>query len=289
MFYKYIKIFILSFLIYFCATNPLLAFDKRAVKIYNEGMDLNYLEKYDEAINCFKEALEIDPTFLEAYNALAASYENIGSDNEALKTYEILFSKTSNDYDLAYKIGLMYSEIFNKEKTAYYLKKIPPENKNYGDARDLARCLGINIDINPNIKPKISNFENNKLPKDNSGKSLVKKFAGPAGIAKDNEGNIYVADFSDNSIIQINTHGEKRVLFKGSPLDRPLGLAIDIFNNIYVANYNSNEILKISLENNTIKVLFKNVSKPYYLMVDSLGYLYVTEQGTNALSKFKVF
>ena len=282
-----IKVLIIITFVCFLGTNPCFAFDSRAVKLYNEGMDLNFIEKNADAIVCFEQAVKIDPTFTEAYRALAATYEKTGDTKSAVRTYEILFGKTMPDYELAYKIALYYKESGDKDKAVFYLKKIPPENALYKKARELAASMDMTLDVDKNIR--VSTFGTGSKKVINSEKILIEKFMGPAGIAKDGSGNIYVADYSDNSIVQINNRGEKRVLFKGKPINGPLGLAIDIFNNIYVANYNSDEILKISLKNNSIKVLYRNINKPYYLMVDSCGYLYVTEQGKNTLSKLKVF
>lgn len=280
---------ILFVFVFFCGTNSAVSFDKKAIKLYNEGMDLNFSGNTDRAIYCFKESLKIDPTFPETYKALAATYEQTGKNKKALKIYEILFEKTPSDYDLAYKIALLHAESFNKEKTVYYLKKIPPEHSRYKDARTLARSSEIVSNLKPFSEYETKNSEKTPGIKKKPKKVIIGKFTGPAGVAKDSKGNLYVADYTDNAIIQINMAGEKRVIFKGKPLNGPLGLAVDIFDNIYAANYNSGEILKISLKYNTGTVLFKNVNKPYYLTVDSSGNLFVTEQGSHILSKFKVW
>jgi len=291
---KQLKIFIICvFLCFGCflLAKSAFSYEVEAVKAYNEGIDLNYQERYDEAIFCFEEALETDPTFLDAYRNLAATYEQIGNDKKAVKIYEILYAKNPADYEIVYKLAFLYGNFYNKEKAAFYLKKIPPESAKYKEALVLAKSLGIQINIIsiPASAKKPQTIRTKVKSTVKPVKSKISGFDGPAGIAKDSKGNLYVANFSDNSIIQINSQGVKRVLFKDKPLNGPLGLAVDIFDNIYVANYASNQILKISLKNNTINILYKNLNRPYALLVDSSGYLYVTEQGSDSLSKFKVF
>jgi tetratricopeptide (TPR) repeat protein len=45
----------------------------------NKGFVLNKLEKYQEAIDCFSKAIEIDPTSdVNAYTHMATSLEKLG-------------------------------------------------------------------------------------------------------------------------------------------------------------------------------------------------------------------
>lgn len=283
---NFLKLLFCSLAICFITGNSAYSYEVSAVKAYNQGMDLNYQGKYEEAITCFKHALELDPTFLEVYSVLGATYEQTGDNAKAIESYKSLLAKNPKDYETAYKIALKYSEDdLNKDKTAYYLKKIPSESSRYKDAKVLAESLGIKLDLIP-VQHAV-----NKTPVQpkKEVKTVIAGFIGPAGVAKDSKGNLYVANYGDNSIVQISRLGAKRVLFKGAPLKGPLGLAIDLFDNIYVANYAADEILKISLKTNSVNVLYKNVSRPYYIILDSSGYLYVTEQGSNSLAKFKVF
>lgn len=85
-------------------------------------------------------------------------------------------------------------------------------------------------------------------------------FYGPAGVAMDSSGNLYVADYFNNDIREITSAGVVS-LFAGSSTQvagnangtgsaatftNPAGVAVDSSGNIYVADENNNEIRKIT-------------------------------------------
>ena len=94
-----------------------------------------------------------------------------------------------------------------------------------------------------------------------------------------------MAEFRTNSIVFINSNGDKKILAKGGVLNGPVGLAFDKKDNLYVANYGADQIILISATDKTPKVLPFNVKKPYFLMIDESGILYVAEQGSNSVSE----
>src|SRR5207248_11108706 len=54
---------------------------------YAVAQGLRYAGKSDEAIQAFKKAIELDPSFRSAYGSLAAVYWKLGTQAEASKSY----------------------------------------------------------------------------------------------------------------------------------------------------------------------------------------------------------
>ena len=108
----------------------------------------------------------------------------------------------------------------------------------------------------------------------------------PTGITTDSDGNIYVATFSDNSIIKITPDGKRQVFIKSPKIDGPISLASDSLGNIYVSNYNANNVLKITTQG-IIEVLVEKLDKPYGLHVEG-NMLFITCQGSNSVLRQKI-
>ncbi len=65
--------------------------------------------------------------------------------------------------------------------------------------------------------------------------------SGPDGLAFDKSGNLYVANFFDNTVDKI-TPGGVVSTFINTGLNGPKGLAFDSSGNLFVANFNIGEI-----------------------------------------------
>src|SRR5882757_389202 len=77
------------------------------------------------------------------------------------------------------------------------------------------------------------------------------QFSSPAGVARDNSGNFYVADSGNNRVEKFNSSGvyQSQVGINGSgngQFNTPQGLAIDSAGNIFVADYGNNRVQKFN-------------------------------------------
>ncbi|OGI00563.1 MAG: hypothetical protein A2Y25_07655 [Candidatus Melainabacteria bacterium GWF2_37_15] len=250
-------------------------YDSKAIKAYNNGIDLTTQEKYNEAVLSLEDAVKIEPSFTDAYYNLGILYQYLGNIDKALESYQAILQYNPKDYEVIQKIAVIYHNKGNKEKVLEYIKKIPTTDPNYGLIAELMKTA----------QSVQAQAEKTHQIKDVKKCETYSGFEGPTGIARDSKGNLYVANFSDNSIISINNTGERKVLAKDGVINGPLGLVIDKNDNIYVANYESNQIVVIPANNRTPQVLPFIVKKPYFLMLDNAGILYVTEQGTNSVSQ----
>ncbi len=68
-------------------------------------------------------------------------------------------------------------------------------------------------------------------------------FSAPTGMAIDQEGAIYVTNWSGNSVVKINKNGKKEAIGQG--VSSPSGIAVDAQKNVYVASYSDNTITLI--------------------------------------------
>jgi sugar lactone lactonase YvrE len=147
------------------------------------------------------------------------------------------------------------------------------------------------------------------------GTGMSAQFNNPAGVIMDPDGNLYVADYSNNKIRKVTTSGAvTSPIGSGSaaftdamgPLaafNGPFGITIDPARNLYVADWNNNRIRKISMPqfdvttfagnastafaegDATTKATFKN---PAGIVIDAQGssyVFYVTDAGNNRIRK----
>ncbi len=77
--------------------NRALNFSKKIPEVfYNKGYLLNKKGRFQEAIDCFNSALDLDPLFYEAMNNIGISYIKIGERKEAKKHFKKVLSKAKN-------------------------------------------------------------------------------------------------------------------------------------------------------------------------------------------------
>ena len=268
-----------------------------AVKYYNAGIEFVQKDDYQSASNSFQKALEYDPEFIDAYYNLGSIYEHFGDYETALFAYSQVVAIEPRDYEAKYKMASIYYQSQMYPEALECIGEIPSGTQFYSKAQELKK----NINSKSNaVAAKKSSFtptttvqqERTMEGRTQSGgytdtdKSLLSKYSSPTGIVADDYGNIFIASYAENKIYVV-TEGEKNQVFSESTMiNGPIGLAVDEAGNVYVANYNKNNILKIS-RNGNVNIFKDNVMRPYSLEIIG-NVLYVSEQGTNSVIKFKL-
>ena len=245
---------------------------------YNQGIDFYKLGMYERAIESFRSAIRTYPDYIDAYYNLATILEYLKQYAEALSIYKQVYLRNPNDYEVVYKLALMSSKLEDYTKAAEYLSLIPETNSYYKRGQELAESIKVSTTLPPqkmNPPSKIA---------DKSG--IYENVLSPTGITTDNQGNVYVATFSDNTILKITPDGKRQVFLKSSQISGPISLASDQEGNIYVSNYNTNNVLKITPQGN-VSVFVSKVDKPYGLHVEG-NMLFITCQGSNSILRQKL-
>ena len=164
---------------------------------YNQGVDYYKLGLYDKAINSFRQAVSIYPDYIDAYYNLATILDYTNQHSEALVVLKQILLRNPNDYESVYKAAQISVKIGDVEKVKAYVNIIPPASEYYKPAQALTEKLSI----------KLNQEEASTNPTSNVAKTMgiYENIVSPTGITSDAMGNIYVATFTDNTILKITT------------------------------------------------------------------------------------
>lgn len=245
---------------------------------YNQGIDFYKLGMYERAMQSFRSAIKTYPDYIDAYYNLGTILEYLKNNSEAIVVFKQIYLRNPNDYEVLYKLANLSAKNEDYTSAAKYIGLIPPSNEYYKQAQELAESIKVNT-VTP--APQL-----NKPSTIAAQSGIYENILSPTGITTDKNGNIYVATFSDNSIIKITPDNKRIVFVKSEKISGPISLASDDIGNIYVSNYSANNVLKITPQGN-ISVLVDRLDKPYGLHVEG-NMLFITCQGSNSIFRQKI-
>lgn len=266
---------------------------------YNQGIDYYKVGQYDQAITCFRSAINIEPNYIDAYYNLGTTLEYLQQYDAALVVFKQIIVRKPDDYDSVYKAAWLSAKLGENQKAKTYLSIIPPTSTRAKDAQELSKQLNISQQgpqipqhnqiapteaITPAVSTKVVSLQAKPAVSQTSG--IYENLAAPTGITSDNDGNIYVAEYNNNSIIKITPDGKKIVYIKNSKISGPIGIALDKSKNIYIANYNKDNVLKVS-PLGEVSPLISNVKKPYCLYIVG-NVLLISCQGSDSVLRYKL-
>ena len=120
---------------------------------------------------------------------------------------------------------------------------------------------------------------------------------GASGVATDQSGNVWIANYYGNSVSEVNTCGKLEVdAAMGGGLVRPQGIAVDGAGTVWVANYQGNSLSELGSSSSAAAGMLLSPSSgfgadasllaPYGVAIDASGNLWVTNSGKNTLTQF---
>ena len=297
----------------FCAQIPQKYINTDAKLEYNKGIDYYDSGQFDKAIDCFKNAIELEPEYADAYYNLATTFEYLKQYEASVSTFRELLNRKPDDYAAAYRAAIVSYKMKNILLAKDFLSKISESSPFYYQAQELAVLIGTDmqtIKSNPSViggvlapksnytpvtsvsegglpaLPDVEIEEPEKSHPTFAGNFYYEGVPSPTGFVTDDLGYLYVADYSDNAIFRITPTGEKTVYVKSPKIKGPIGIALDNDGNMYIANYDGNNVLKLS-RSNQLTTFIENIEKPYYLYVAG-DFLFISSQGNNTVLRYKL-
>ena len=142
---------------------------------------------------------------------------------------------------------------------------------------------GIVIDSSGNVY--VANYGNDtvtKITPTGATSTFATTGDGPSIMVTDSSGNFYTANYLGNNVSKITLQGSSSIL--GTTGNGPQGIALDSQGNVYTANYNSNNVSKITPQG-TSTTLGTTGINPQGLTIDSQGNVYTADNGSNIVTK----
>jgi len=111
-------------------------------------------------------------------------------------------------------------------------------------------------------------------------------YSGPSNLNVDASGNVYVPNYSNNTVKKYNSAGTLITATFGSGYNRPETVVADASGNIYVLNTGGNNITKFNSSGTSLGTFASGFSSPYGMAIDSSGNIYVADYGNNRVRKY---
>ncbi|MDO3626980.1 T9SS type A sorting domain-containing protein [Mucilaginibacter sp. BT774] len=111
-------------------------------------------------------------------------------------------------------------------------------------------------------------------------------YSGPSNLNVDASGNVYIPNYSNNTVKKYNSAGTLVTAAFGSGYNRPETVVADASGNIYVLNTGGNNISKFNSSGTALGTFASGFNSPYGMAIDSSGNIYVADYGNNAVKKY---
>ncbi len=117
-----------------------------------------------------------------------------------------------------------------------------------------------------------------------TGVAVGSNFTNPRGVAFDYQGNMYVADYTANTVRKFPYNGSSPVTI-GSGFNGPTAVAVDQLGDVYIADYGNNAIKKIFSGQTTPIPVGSGFSHPTGIALDAAGNLYIADNGNSVVKE----
>ena len=255
---------------------------------YNKGIDYYHLGQFEEAAACFREAVALDPNYIDAYYNLGSILEYLKQDEMALSVFKQIILRKPTDYEAVYKAAELTRKLGDPQKAKIYLSIIPQDSLIGQKAKQLSDKL------DEEIASATVQQEEPQAAEDSANNSTIQ--AEQTALA---QGNTPQTTQSSNGSVLANsaqpeiteqapknnqTEYASNEIFENIP--SPTGVAVDNSGNIFVAGFSSNTIFKIGPDKNKIVYLKSSqIDGPIGIAIDANSNLYIANYNKNNVIK----
>ena len=116
---------------------------------FDKAYQASLSEKYDESIEYYKKAIEINPDFAVAHANLGVSYMNTGRLDEALVTLKKALALDAQNAGAYYNLGLVYDKLGKSDEAIAAYEKSIALNPSFPSAYQNLGIAYFNKDLKP--------------------------------------------------------------------------------------------------------------------------------------------
>lgn len=133
-FIKYIIMFKRALLLFFLLTCTFFVKAQSAKKFYSSGSKFLESLSYEDAINSYTKAIELDPKYVKAYQARAYCYEKTGRNSDAADDYRRATVFAPKDKENYFNAGRLYYDLGKYTEADAMLRDAIVKDKEYNEA-----------------------------------------------------------------------------------------------------------------------------------------------------------
>ncbi len=109
--------------------------------------------------------------------------------------------------------------------------------------------------------------------------------AGPAGVAVDAMGDVFIADPQTNQVLEVTPSGTTTTV--GTGLDKPLGVAVDAHGNVFIADTQINRVVEVSASG-AQTTFASGLVMPFSVAVDGTGDVFIANSENDQVLELPV-